>query len=87
MVDRVRVVVSGKVGWTGAEIKAFTDAGLTLQIGATITPAGGTSTTPEVHEINVPAGTFTTDGVYVTVKNTNASGGLEGLVYVDTLSV
>lgn len=87
LVDRVRVAVNSKSGWTGAEIKAFADAGLTIQIGATLTPAGGTGTTPEVHEIVVPAGTFTTDGVYVTVTCTNAGGGAEGLVFVDTLSV
>lgn len=87
LVDRIRVVATVSIGWTGAEIKAFADAALTVQIGATLTPAGGTFSTPQVFEITVPAGTFTSDGVYVTVKNTNGGGAVEGFAFVDTLSV
>lgn len=89
LVEKIRVVATGAAGWAGAEIKAFADAGLTIQIGTTITPAGGTWSSPTAYayDITVPANTFTSDGIYVTVKNTNASGGVSGLVYVDTLSV
>ena len=91
LVDKIRVVATGAAGWTGAEVKAFTDAALTAQIGTTVTPAppSGTWSSPTAYayEITVPAGTFTSEGVYVTVTNTNASGGVDGLVYVDTLSV
>ena len=88
LVDKIRVVATGAAGWTGAEIKAFTDAALTAQIGVTVVPAGGTWSSPTAfaYEITVPAGTFTSDGVYVTIRNTNLNGGAEGLVYVDTLS-
>jgi hypothetical protein len=86
IVDSIRVLVYSKSGWQGAEIKAFADEALTIQIGATLNPAGGTSTSPEVHSIVVPSGTFTKDGVYVTIKNTNGSGGVEGFVSVETLS-
>lgn len=88
LVDRIRIVATGAAGWTGPEIKAFADSALTVQIGTTVTPAGGTWSSPTAYayDITVPADTFTTEGVYVTVRNTNANGGAEGLVYVDTLS-
>ena len=89
LVEKIRVVATGAAGWTGPEIKAFSDATLTTQIGTTVTPAGGTWSSPTAYayEITVPSGTFTSDGVYVTIKNTNVNGGTEGLIYVDTLSV
>jgi hypothetical protein len=89
LVEKIRVVVTGAAGWTGAEIKAFADEALTVQIGTTVTPAGGTWSSPTAYayDITVPADTFTSEGVYVTIKNTNVNGGVEGLVFVDTLSV
>lgn len=89
LVEKIRVVATGAAGWTGAEIKAFADETLTVQIGTTVTPAGGTWSSPiaYVYDVTVPAGTFTSEGVYVTVKNTNTSGSADGLVFVDTLSV
>ena len=87
LVEKIRVIVTGKIGWQGAEIRAFADSSKTTQIGTTITTAGGTGTTPEIYDIDVPASTFTSDGVYVDIKNTNSNGVVTGLVYVDTLSV
>jgi len=83
LVEKIRVVMTSNGGITGGTIKAYKDALKTSQIGSTITLTG---TAPLAFDVTVAANTFTTEGVYVQIENTNASGDAGGAVYVDTLS-
>jgi hypothetical protein len=83
LVEKIRVVMTSNGGITGGTIKAYKDAAKTSQIGSTITLTG---TAPLAFDVTVAANTFTTEGVYVQIENTNVSGDASGSVYVDTLS-
>jgi hypothetical protein len=86
VVDRIRVVISSKAGLLLSTIKAYADSALTVQIGSTIIIPDGTTSTASVFEVSVPAGTITSNGVYVVVTNTNVNGAAAGSVFVDTTS-
>jgi hypothetical protein len=83
LVEKIRVVMTSNGGITGGTIKAFKDEAKTSQIGSTITLTG---TAPLAFDVTVAANTFTTEGVFVQIENTNVSGDAGGSVYVDTLS-
>jgi hypothetical protein len=75
-------------GVRDVRLQAFSDAGLTNQIGSTVTTTfGADPTAPFVMEIVVPAGTFVTNGVWVRMWQNNVNQLLSGMVYVDTVSV
>lgn len=86
IVDRIRVVVTaGVAGVTEARLQAFSDSGLTNQIGTTVTKTTG-FTVPFTMEITVPAGTIVSNGVWVRVWHNNANILFLGSVFVDTVS-
>lgn len=85
LVDRIRTIVSNKAGLTSCTVTAYKDVGLTQVIGSVAVP-DGTSSTPAVYDITIPANTVITDGVYVTVTNTNVNGFADGSIFVDTTS-
>jgi len=84
LIEKIRVVMTTNSSITGGTIKAYKDAAKTSQIGSTITLTG---TAPLTFDVTVAANTFTTEGVYVQIENSNVSGFAAGSIYVDTLSV
>tara|TARA_R110000868_G_scaffold320360_1_gene581273 strand:- start:252 stop:1388 length:1137 start_codon:yes stop_codon:yes gene_type:complete len=80
------IATTGGATVTEARLQAFSDAGLTTQIGSTVTKTTSL-TAPWVMEITVPAGTFVTNGVWVRVwAQSPAFSTYAGMVYVDTVS-
>lgn len=87
IVEKVMVFVqtSGS-GSPTIEIKAFSDAAKTVQIGSTITVSSYVS--PAAYEISIPANLVVTEGVFVDIKNTTGTSVfIFGEVHVDTLNV
>jgi hypothetical protein len=80
------IATTGGGGVTECQLQAFSDAGLTAQIGSTVTKTTSL-TAPWVMEITVPAGTLVTDGVWVRMWQNNVNAVYSGMVYVDTVSV
>lgn len=86
IVDRIRVVATaGLAGVTEVRLQAFSDSGLTNQIGTTVTKTTG-FTVPFTMEIAVPAGTIVSNGVWVRVWQNNVNALILGSVLVDTVS-
>jgi hypothetical protein len=86
LIDKIRVVATaGLAGVTEMRLQAFSDAGLTSQIGTTVTKTTG-FTTPFVMEITDAAGKIATDGIWVRVWQNNSSTSVLGTVFVDTVS-
>ena len=80
------IATTGGAGVTECQLQAFSDSGLTTQIGSTVTKTTSL-TAPWVMEITVPAGTLVTNGVWVRMWANSASAVYSGMVYVDTVSV
>jgi len=86
LIDKIRVVgTSGAGGVTEMRLQAFSDAGLTTQIGSTVTKTTG-FTTPFVMEITDAAGKIATNGIWVRVWQNNVNTFVFGTVFVDTVS-
>jgi hypothetical protein len=86
LVQKIYAITSTNFGGTEVRLQAFSDSGLTVQIGTTVTKTTGLSSI-YVMEITVPAGTFVTNGVWVRMWQNNVNQILAGMVYVDTVSV
>ena len=83
-VREVRLVIGAKTAGTlGATMKVFTDAAKNNQIGSDITI---TNTIPAAYVLDVPANTFTSEGVYVEITRTG-SANAHGRVICKTVSV
>ena len=87
MIEKIRVFVGASfAGTPTVSVKAYKNAEKTIQIGQTINITN--YSVPMIYDIGVSENTFTTEGVFLDVEH--VSGGsaiLEGMVYIDTLSV
>jgi hypothetical protein len=86
LIDKIRVVATaGLAGVSEMRLQAFSDAGLTTQIGTTVTKTTG-FTAPFVMEITDAAGKIAPNGIWVRVWQNNVNTSVLGTVFVDTVS-